>query len=251
MGRRAVDREVAGELAMLRLVEDRLPGGITAGLMLHEILEEIPFSSLCHTPDFSAWCQLAPVAEIITGSLDRNNIDLVYRAEVEAMIYHALRCTIPTGAGRSIPGLCQCRRIVREMEFLFPYPDKGHPPLSEPRSEKMVIERGFIKGYIDLVAEYDGLVYFADWKSDVLSAYTQLTVEQHIATHYELQVKLYLLALVRALGLRSEAQYERCFGGLVYLFLRGLRCAEGSSAAGIYFGRPSWFDVLAYEREFK
>jgi len=136
------------------------------------------------------------------------------------------------------------------MEFLFPLPEKNHPPLSVPRPGKLVIERGFIKGYVDLVAVYDGMVYFADWKSDVLPSYDQETVQEHVATHYDLQVKLYVLALMKALRVHSESEYENRFGGLVYVFLRGLRTSDDVSP-GIYFRRPSWFQVLAYEREIK
>jgi len=136
------------------------------------------------------------------------------------------------------------------MEFLFPYPEKSHPPLSEPRPGKLVIERGFIKGYVDLIVEHDGLVYFADWKSDVLLAYGQASIQEHVATHYDLQVKLYVLALMKALGVHSESEYEARFGGLVYVFLRGLR-RSGGDVQGIYFQRPNWSQILSYEVEIK
>jgi len=251
LGREELDREAAQPILAAPPSERELPGGTAAGLMLHEILEVIPFDSpgMAQTPD--AWGALKPVDEVIIASMVHNNIDAAkYRSEAEAMVYHALTCEIRTCPGRSIPGLYRCPKTLREMEFLFPYPEKRHPPLSEPRPEKLVIERGFIKGYVDLVVEYDGLVYFADWKSDVLPSYGQETIEEHVATHYDLQAKLYVLALMKALGVHSESEYENRFGGLVYVFLRGLRTSDDVSP-GIYFRRPSWFQVLAYEREIK
>ena len=57
------------------------------------------------------------------------------------MIYRALTTRISLGPERSIPGLHQCRNIVSEMEFLFPFPEDIHPTLLEPRSGKLVIKR--------------------------------------------------------------------------------------------------------------
>jgi exodeoxyribonuclease V beta subunit len=173
-----------------------------------------------------------------------------YRREAETMVYHALTGEIPLGHGQSIPGLCHCPNFLREMEFLFPFPEDGHPALSATELGKLVIERGFIKGFVDLVVEHDGLVYFADWKSDLLPSYEPATIIEHVDTHYELQAKLYSLAMVKALAISSEAVYERSFGGLFYVFLRSLR-GENARTRGVYFKRPSWADILGYEDEVK
>jgi exodeoxyribonuclease V beta subunit len=230
--------------------EDELPGGTAAGLMLHEILENVPFDSPSSAQSGSAWCALKEVARVIDTAMARNGIDLAYRGEAEAMVYRALTFEIPAGIDRSIPGLHRCRNYLREMEFLFPFPEDGHPPLSEPQPHKLVIERGFIKGFVDLVVEHEGLVYFADWKSDVLPMYDPETISKHVADRYELQAKLYSLALVKALRIGSEAQYGRSFGGLFYVFLRSLR-PGGVGAPGTYFERPSWADILSYEHKLK
>jgi len=251
LGREELDREAAQPILTTPPPEGELPGGIAAGLMLHEILEEVPFDSLGMAQTHDAWGKLKPVAEVIKASMVHHDIDPEkYRTEAQAMVYHALTREIPTRPGRSIPGLYQCQKILREMEFLFPYPEKGHPSLSEPRPGKLVIERGFIKGYVDLVVEHDGLVYFADWKSDVLPSYGQESIQEHVASHYDLQVKLYVLALMKALGVHTESEYRDRFGGLVYVFLRGLR-ASGDDNQGVYFRRPSWSEILSYEVEIK
>ena len=251
MGREELDREAARPILATPPPEGELPGGIAAGLMLHEILEEIPFESLGMAKTPTDWGKLKPVAEVIIASMVRHGIDPEdYRPEAQVMVYHALTREIPTRRGQSIPGLYQCPKVLREMEFLFPYPEQGHPPLSEPGPGKLVVERGFIKGYVDLVVEHDGLVYFADWKSDVLPSYGQESIQEHVATHYDLQVKLYVLALIKALGVHSESEYEDRFGGLVYVFLRGLR-GSSDDGQGIYFRRPSWSQVLVYEVEIK
>ena len=55
-----------------------------------------------------------------------------------------------------------------------------------------------------------------------------------MTANYELQRRLYALALVKMLGIADEADYEARFGGTVYVFLRGLAPAAGDAAA------PSW-----------
>ena len=79
---------------------------------------------------------------------------------------------------------------------------------------------------------------------------TRRQSHEHVATHYELQAKLYSLALVKALAIQSEAVYDRSFGGLFYVFLRSLR-GEHAKPPGVYFKRPSWADILGYEDEVK
>ena len=45
------------------------------------------------------------------------------------------------------------------------------------------------------------------------------------------------------LGLRSREDFDARFGGSAYLFLRGM------PAAGVHLARPSWDDVVRWERE--
>ncbi len=166
------------------------------------------------------------------------------------MIYRALTMTIPLGQERSLRGLHTCGQVISEMEFLFPYPEDIHPPLADPRPGKLLIERGYIKGFVDLVVEHEGRVYFADWKSDVLPSYESDSIAVHVAAHYDTQVKLYSLALVKALMIDSEAVYKKSFGGLFYVFLRALSQNDDDSR-GVYFEQPSWDDILKYEADLR
>jgi exodeoxyribonuclease V beta subunit len=250
LGREELDRDRAQPAAADRLPEGELPGGAAAGTLLHEILELVPFDSPASAPNFHAWLEQLPVAGVVDAALAKHGFDQTHRTAAAEMAYHALKLAVPLGNRTSIPALCLCQNHQREMEFLFPYPEQGHPSLSEAAPAELVIERGFIKGYVDLVVEHDGLVYFADWKSDVLDSYQPDALRVHVQSHYALQAKLYALALVKALDVRSHDSYEARFGGLVYIFLRGQKGA-GSGQPPVYFDRPSWSDILAYEREVK
>jgi exodeoxyribonuclease V beta subunit len=106
---------------------------------------------------------------------------------------------------------------------------------------------GMLKGFIDLTVEHAGRYYLIDWKSNWLGpnadAYGPEALEAAMLEHrYDLQFVLYLVALHRHLADRLEDyDYDRHIGGAVYVFLRGIRAAEGTLAdnAGVYAGRPS------------
>ena len=67
-----------------------------------------------------------------------------------------------------------------------------------------------------------------------------------MARNYALQARIYTLGVARMLRLRSEDEYQRGFGGFLYVFLRGLQAGGGN---GVYFARPRWSEVVQYERE--
>ena len=101
-----------------------------------------------------------------------------------------------------------------------------------------------MKGFIDLVFERDGRFYLADWKSNFLGpdleAYGQAALrEAMIRELYVLQYHLYAVALDRYLAFRiPEYQYGTHFGGVYYLFLRGISPQHGSEY-GVFCDRPS------------
>ncbi|MEJ2466223.1 MAG: hypothetical protein P8045_11045 [Candidatus Thiodiazotropha sp.] len=65
---------------------------------------------------------------------------------------------------------------------------------------------------------------------------------------YPLQYALYTLALHRYLGCRLEDyDYERHFGGVFYLFLRGLTPQSGA-AFGVVAERPGWGFIDALDK---
>ncbi len=58
------------------------------------------------------------------------------------------------------------------------------------------------------------------------------------ASFYDLQYLVYTVALHRMLaGRLRDYDYDRHFGGVYYLFARGMHPAQGP-AAGVYFARP-------------
>ncbi len=101
---------------------------------------------------------------------------------------------------------------------------------------------GMLKGFIDLVFEHQGKYYVLDWKSNHLgddpNAYRGDQLIGAMRDHrYDLQYQIYALALQRFLRSRiPDYNYETHFGGVYYLFLRGI---EVGSDSGIFYARPS------------
>jgi exodeoxyribonuclease V beta subunit len=212
-----------------------LPGGAPWGIFLHALLEAVPLGSLAGAPALGAWAARPEIAALFEGAMRRADRDARHRAEVERVVHAALTTPLPLGqlgAGApALAGVAAADRVAREVEFLFPFPEAAGGAA-----------RGFVKGYIDLVFEHAGRTYFADWKSDLLPSYAPEAVAAHVASHYELQRRLYALALVKMLGIDDAAGFEARFGGTAYVFLRAL-----PASGGIALGRPSWDDVRRWE----
>ena len=113
------------------------------------------------------------------------------------------------------------------------------------RLEKLDFQpaRGFMKGFIDLVFQFQGRFYLVDWKSNFLGArvedyHPEFLVRAMEAHGYRLQLNLYVLALHRYLKYRVPGyRYAEHFGGAYYLFLRGMDPGE-EEAFGIYYESP-------------
>jgi len=94
-------------------------------------------------------------------------------------------------------------------------------------------------GKIDLVYSHDGRYYVLDYKTNRLPGFDAAQIERAMAeSEYDLQSLIYTVALHRWLRFRlGEAyDYARDFGGVRYLFCRGLDAADPQ--AGLYAAKP-------------
>jgi exodeoxyribonuclease V beta subunit len=102
---------------------------------------------------------------------------------------------------------------------------------------------GMVHGFMDMVFEHDGRYYLIDWKSNHLGNrpvdYTPDRLNRAMERHlYLLQYLLYTVALSRYLSLRiSDYDYDTHFGGVLYIFLRGVSPDCGADT-GIYRDCP-------------
>jgi exodeoxyribonuclease V beta subunit len=114
--------------------------------------------------------------------------------------------------------------------------------------------QGMVTGIIDLVFEHAGRYFIVDYKSNFLGGqfadYERPRLEQAVyERRYDLQYLLYTLALHRYLRRRlADYDHTRHFGGIYYLFLRGMRPETGPEC-GVYFARPEVALLDALDRE--
>ncbi len=103
---------------------------------------------------------------------------------------------------------------------------------------------GFMRGFIDLVFRFRERFYIVDWKSNFLGGrtedYGQASLQKAMAEgFYHLQYHLYTVAVHKYLEVRIPGyRYESHFGGVFYLFLRGIDPAKGGDY-GVYRHRPA------------
>jgi exodeoxyribonuclease V beta subunit len=208
----------------------RLPGGALSGIFLHAVLETVPLESFAAAPEVEAWAARPEIAALFETQLRRHDRDPAHRDDAERMVHAALTTPLALPSGASLPGLARAARVAREVEFLFPFPAAAGGA-----------DAGFVKGYVDVIFEHEGRAYFGDWKSDLLPDVSPPAVRAHVEANYELQRRLYALALVKMLGIADEPDYEARFGGTVYVFVRAL-------PDGLVVGRPTWAELQAWER---
>jgi exodeoxyribonuclease V beta subunit len=211
-----------------------LPGGALSGIFLHAVLEAIPQGSLAGRPSLPEWIALPAVREVFARAMHRFDRQPEHLADAQRLVYTALTTPIALSPQRRIDGIGQVERLLREVEFVY-------PALDQPAASK---DDGgaFVKGFIDFIVEVDGRVYLGDWKSDWLPTWEPAAVSAHVAANYELQARLYAIALVKMLGIASAADYAARFGGMIFVFLRGLPGA-------VHLWRPTWTDVVGWRAE--
>ncbi len=205
-----------------------LPRGKDIGNMFHEILEDIDFAVAAQALEPHALLSHAPTLDLITERMRDYRLEEPWLAAVSGVVWNTLHTKLPDPFGDEAFALMQVSDYRPEMEFLFPYPVQ----LGDAGPD------GYMGGFIDLVFRYRGRYYLLDWKSNFLERYDRIDLEASIqASQYDLQYMLYSLALDKWLGsLLPDYDFDTHFGGLYYIYLRGMRVADPS---GIFALRPT------------
>ncbi|MDQ3230003.1 MAG: exodeoxyribonuclease V subunit beta, partial [Pseudomonadota bacterium] len=215
------------------------------GLALHDVLE---FAAL-HEDGFAAWRDHeVPVQardSMVTalrgqGYADSDLDDGV--ALLTQLVASTLNARLPEGVRLSdLPA--HSRRAELEFHFTLGAAQADrvlallHAHGISTQREGFGLRRrleGLITGLIDLVYQHDGRWYVLDYKSNQLHAYDAAALDEAMQhSEYLLQALIYTLALHRWLRFRlgDAYAYARDFGGIRYLFCRGLRNSQDGSAS--------------------
>jgi exodeoxyribonuclease V beta subunit len=240
--------DVAADLASSasdRTLLADFPGGATTGNFFHSILEEMDFG-----------------AEVSETEVERALANHGLPVSLAPLAVAGLRDTLttPFHHGAALAHIPMSRRLS-ELAFTLPVTRVltskrlaaafGAEP-SEAVSEdyaQLIRElpfsalEGFLKGFVDLVFQHDGQWFVVDYKTnDLGDRYADYSPSELVHcmqhSHYILQYHLYSLALHRYLSLRlPDYDYDLHFGGVYYLFLRGMKPALGANN-GVFFEKP-------------
>ena len=111
-------------------------------------------------------------------------------------------------------------------------------PVMLPSYKKL---SGMMHGFIDLIFEYQGKYYLCDYKSSHLGDNFQdyqfdALLDNVEKNYYDLQYLIYSLALHRYLK-QTLVDYDvnQHFGGVYYLYLRGMTTDPAHQGAGVYY----------------
>jgi exodeoxyribonuclease V beta subunit len=138
---------------------------------------------------------------------------------------------------------------LAELEFDYPVAPFSAPVLNALSSEAHPFSvradlkdaEGIMTGKIDFFFEQGGKYYVLDWKSNYLGDTVEAYTPEHLEAamkreNYHLQYLIYSLAACRYLHQRIPGfDYERDFGGAIYLFVRGVRA---NSSTGVFVAKP-------------
>ncbi len=242
-----LDVDSSGEDEQEELIEPEqsiftFPRGARPGTFLHSLFEEVEFTQPASSEGNT---------QVIVSLMESEQLDESWLPILQTLIDTVLATPLD---GKSIVlNQKQPSQRLVEMEFLLPIEVLAAPALNrvilrhDPLSAKagdlgFQTVQGMLKGFIDLVFEHNGKYYVLDWKSNYLgddvSHYHGAALQAAMADHrYDLQYQIYALALHRFLRSRlPDYDYQQHFGGVYYLFLRGM---DGESDNGIFSAKPT------------
>lgn len=232
------------EDSFTRFMLDTLPRGTQTGLFLHALFEVLDFS--------------APETYAVSLRNSGRMYPSLYSEEMEApllrMIYEVMNVEIPVKSSPFTLNRIKPTSKRAESEFYFFVNECRTAAIQSlfPDADLSDIHRmkGHVNGFIDLIFEHEGKYYILDWKSNYLgnrfTDYAPCSVRKAMTdNNYHLQYLLYTVATCRLLSqLIPDFEYESHFGGVIYLFLRGIR---KDSDHGIFFEKPDKEKILQLE----
>jgi len=227
------------------------PRGIRAGTCLHDIFERLDFVQKDTTI----------IKQLIANKLIEYGFELTWQETVYNMIQKVLSVPLEPERNDFTLSRIPSQDRINELEFYFPlksistkklnhiFAKYAGPELSAEfpeRIERLDFKpvRGFMRGFIDMVFQFQGQFYLVDWKSNLLGSKLEDYDQKGLAAamkdeFYIIQCHIYIIALNQYLRLRLPGYtYETHFGGAYYIFLRGVDPDKGTGF-GIYRKRPS------------
>ena len=260
------------EEALLRF---QLVKGAHSGNLLHDILEHSDFKQSDDSSSNMTESIKLPLLKYGELTPGFNEDDLVNWLD-EVFQTPLLGSTQPSN-NKTSKGFCLGTlpkdKTLRESEFYFPMKDASIANLEKlltdhRNTDKAAINhrnarlpsykslKGMMHGFIDLVFEQEGKYYVCDYKSshlgDHFNDYNHEALRDDIEkNHYDLQYLIYSLALHRYLQ-QNLVNYnvEEHFGGIYYLYLRGMTNDEIHQGKGVYYRQITSHELTQLDNVF-
>ncbi len=211
------------------------PKGATAGTAIHKLFEHEDF-------EFATANQinLIPIAEQV---LEQYNFSEIWSGVLQRMMRDV------TGSKIGDMDLSNVKRSdeIRELEFHFPSAELNLDEIisiirnNSPTDMNKSTIQNYLTGFIDLTVRQNGKYYILDYKSnylgDQIEDYEPEKLKQEIeSANYDVQYHIYTVALKKYLTARiPDFDYDHDFGGVAYLFVRGMRSGSGN---GVWSVKP-------------
>ena len=225
------------------------PAGAGAGSFMHAVFEALDFGA--HPTE---------IPPVVAAKLAAFGFDSEWTTTICDMVKNVLSVPLPGREETFTLSEIGFGDRLNELEFYFPINALSGRDLAtavfqetgvggqgqEQRyidGAKRSPSRGFMRGFVDLVFRHNGWYYIADWKSNFLGPqvldYDQERLQAVMMNErYTVQYLIYAVALNQYLARRvPDYDYDRYFGGVFYLFVRGMDPGMGNQF-GVYGTRP-------------
>jgi exodeoxyribonuclease V beta subunit len=226
------------------------PKGTHAGIFFHDLLEQLDFNR----------SNSKSLDNLVVNKLNEYGFDLFWKTEILRMIDKVLSVPLVSGSEDFFLASVTVQNRINEMEFYFPLNpitsrdlQKLFAELGDPHVQTDFPDRlgkltftptgGYMKGYIDMIFKHRDRFYLVDWKSNYLGDHIEQYHPSSLAQtmgeeYYILQYHLYTLALHQYLKMHEpDYKYANNFGGVFYIFLRGVDQHKGARY-GIFHDLP-------------
>ena len=242
----------AGEQALVARPEPgsitlELPRGAHTGNVVHDLLENNAFIDLAQRKD-------------ITLQRDKACQRYGLKLEQPQMLDELLQAVVATPLSETHADFClmnlEENQCLKEMPFYLAMQTMDaarinrilcDSPAFQPLTAKKMC--GYLTGFIDLICAFPSSgtsrYYVMDYKTNGLQDYSPAGLTHAMREHnYGLQYWIYTVVLHRYLQNRlPDYDYETHFGGVRYLFVRGMQPDQAMS--GVYQDRPDLARVEA------
>ncbi len=230
-----------------QFIFNELTKGAKTGNMLHHLFENINFASEQSWPYH--------IAQAIKKYAPRYEKE--YAPMLQQLLQHVTQATIQLGNQSFSLASVPTEQRLNELEFDFNVPLFAPSVLQSFRNSGIQINvkhfeqvEGIMNGKVDMFFEHNGRYYILDWKSNYLGDNLQYYEPNELnkamnESNYHLQYLIYTVTVKKYLQSRLPSfDYEQQFGGVIYMYVRGVR---SRSQSGVFVTRPGLQQIEALE----